>query len=325
MRGTDIQLAAEYLLRGETVAIPTETVYGLAANALDEKAVARVFDVKQRPLRNPLIIHVADVDQITRYTSGLLPAAQKLLSHFAPGPLTLLLPRNSSIPDIVTAGSPLVAVRIPAHPMTLQLLRLTDLPLAAPSANPFGYISPTTAEHVEKMLGQKIPYVLDGGPCDAGIESTIIGFPDGVPTIYREGAIPKDKIEKIIGPVAAFAGKKIHAPGMSAVHYSPNTPLILCDDLEQVVRDHNNFRIGVITHGNYAASVTADNQWILCKDNEWETAAHNLYAALHEMDERNYELIIAKTFPETGLGSALNDRLRRAAMKGVGNGNHATN
>lgn len=325
MRGTDIQLAAEYLLLGETVAIPTETVYGLAANALDETAVARVFDVKQRPLHNPLIIHVADADQITRYTTGLLPAAQKLLSHFAPGPLTLLLPRNSSIPDIVTAGSPLVAVRIPDHPVTLELLRLTDLPLAAPSANPFGYISPTTAGHVEKMLGEKIPYVLDGGPCDAGIESTIIGFPDGVPTIYREGAIPKDKIEKIIGPVAVFAGKKIHAPGMSAVHYSPNTPLILCDDIEQTIRDHDHFRMGVITHGNYAAGVTADNQWILCKDNDWETAAHNLYAALHEMDERNYELIIAKTFPETGLGSALNDRLRRAAMKGVGNGNQATN
>ncbi|MBE2288545.1 MAG: threonylcarbamoyl-AMP synthase [Chitinophagaceae bacterium] len=325
MKGTDIQLAAEYLLRGETVAIPTETVYGLAANALDEKAVARVFEVKQRPLHNPLIIHVADVEQITRYTNELPPAAQVLLSRFAPGPLTLLLPRNSSIPDIVTAGSPLVAVRIPDHPVTLELLRLTDLPLAAPSANPFGYISPTTAGHVEKMLGEKIPYVLDGGPCDAGIESTIIGFPDSVPTIYREGAIPKDHIEKLIGAVAVFAGKKIHAPGMSAVHYSPKTPLILCDDLEQVVRDHDHFRIGVITYGNYAVGVTADNQWILCKEQDWETAAHNLYAALHEMDERNYELILAKTFPEAGLGSALNDRLRRAAMKGATNDNRTGN
>ncbi len=187
MKGTDIQLAAEYLLRGELVAIPTETVYGLAANALDERAVARVFEVKNRPLHNPLIIHVADVDQINRYTTDVPPAAQKLLSRFAPGPLTLLLPRNSTIPDIVTASSPLVAVRIPAHPMTRELLRRTGIPLAAPSANPFGYISPTTAGHVEKMLRDKIPYILDGGPCEAGIESTIIGFPAGVPTIYREG------------------------------------------------------------------------------------------------------------------------------------------
>lgn len=325
MKGTDIQLAAEHLLRGELVAIPTETVYGLAANALDEEAVARIYEVKQRPRHNPLIIHLADVEQIARYTTELPSIARKLIHHFAPGPLTLLLPRNSSIPDIVTAGSPLVAVRIPAHPMTLELLRQTDIPLAAPSANPFGYISPTTAGHVEKMLGDKISYILDGGPCDAGIESTIIGFPDGVPTIYREGAIPKDHIEGLIGPVAVFEGKKIHAPGMSAVHYSPNTPLMLCEDVDQAIRDHDHFRIGIITYGNYATGVTADNQWILCKDNDWEAAAHNLYAALHEMDERNYELIIAKIFPEAGLGHALNDRLRRAAMKDVRNDSHATN
>jgi L-threonylcarbamoyladenylate synthase len=325
MKGKDIQIAVEHLLRGELVAIPTETVYGLAANALDEKAVVRIYEVKQRPLHNPLIIHVADPEQIARYTTGIPDAALNLLHKFAPGPLTLLLPRNSSIPDIVTAGSPLVAVRIPAHPMTLELLRRTSIPLAAPSANPFGYISPTTAGHVEKMLGDKIPYILDGGPCDAGIESTIIGFPEGVPTIYREGAIPKDQIEELIAPVAVFEGKKIHAPGMSAVHYSPNTPLILCDDVEQAIRYHDHFKIGVITYGSYATGVTANNQWILCKDNNWEAAAHNLYAALHEMDERNYELMIAKTFPENGLGSALNDRLRRAAMKGISNDRQTSN
>lgn len=325
MKGKDIQVAAAHLLRGELVAIPTETVYGLAANALDEHAVARIYQVKSRPRHNPLIIHVADVGQIVRYTTGIPDAAGKLLHKFAPGPLTLLLPRNASIPDIVTAGSPLVAVRIPAHPMTLELLRLTGIPLAAPSANPFGYISPTTAGHVEKMLGDKIPYILDGGPCDAGIESTIIGFPDGIPTIYREGAIPKDDIEELIGRVAVFEGKKIHAPGMSAVHYSPNTPLMLCEDVDLAIRDHDHFKIGVITYGNYATGVTADNQWILCKDNDWEAAAHNLYAALHEMDERNYDLIVAKILPEAGLGHALNDRLQRAAMKGVSNGNSTAN
>ena len=315
MKGTDIQIAVELLLRGEVVAIPTETVYGLAANALNEQAVARVFEIKNRPLHNPLIVHLANVEQVKNYTTEVPPIAVLLLRKFSPGPLTLLLPRNSLIPDIVTAGSSLVAVRIPDHTMTLELLQRTGIPLAAPSANPFGYISPTKAEHVEKMLSGKIPYILDGGTCDAGIESTIIGFPENVPTIYREGAISRNRIEEFIGQVAVFEGKKIHAPGMSLVHYSPNTPLLLCSDLEQAIADHDHFNVGVITHGGYTTGLNVDDQWLLCQGEDIEMAAHNLYAALHDMDERGYDLIIARSFPETGLGNALNDRLSRAAMK----------
>ncbi|MES2733756.1 MAG: L-threonylcarbamoyladenylate synthase, partial [Bacteroidota bacterium] len=183
--GTNISHAIDLLQQGEVVAIPTETVYGLAGNALNTKAVARIFSVKNRPTFDPLIIHTNSLEKVLQFVDEMPAQAKTLAQACWPGPLTLLLPRKDSIPDLVTSGLDTVAVRIPNHSLTLSLLEALEFPLAAPSANPFGYISPTTAEHVYNQLGKKIPYILDGGPCLVGIESTIVGFEDGEPTIYR--------------------------------------------------------------------------------------------------------------------------------------------
>ena len=315
MIGKDVRLAAQLLKEGKLVAIPTETVYGLAANALSESAVRKIYEAKGRPSFNPLIIHLADISQLSEYAREIPQSAYELLNRFSPGPLTLILPKKEVVPDIVTAGLDSVAVRIPAHPVLRELLKICGLPLAAPSANPSGYISPTSAQHVEKMLGGKVDYILDGGTCSAGLESTIVGFPNGVPAIYREGIISRTEIEKIIGPVELNVSGKIHAPGMLSSHYSPNTPLILTDNVPGEIEKNKNKKIGLITYGSLLVGLPENQQILLCDDNEFELAARNLYAAMHEMDERGYDLIIARRFPYSGIGVAINDRLERAAVK----------
>lgn len=311
--GKDLNKAAGLLSSGNLVAIPTETVYGLAANALDEHAVRHIFEVKKRPPSNPLIVHIADAKQIGEYASAIPPAAFLLLEKFAPGPLTLVLPRKAIIPDIVTAGRPTVAIRIPAHPMTLELLRVVGIPLAAPSANPSGYISPTRPEHVARGLAGKVGYILDGGECTTGIESTIVGFEGGVPVIYRQGFITAEDIRSVVGKVKEYSGTAVHAPGMLASHYSPHTPLVLTDDIEFEVVKNRSRRIGVINFDRYCRMIPMNQQLILGSDGDLHSAARNLYAAMHEMDEKGYDLIIASKFPPIGIGPALNDRLERAA------------
>lgn len=315
MIGTDIQYAKELLVKGEVVAIPTETVYGLAANAFNEEAVRKIFLIKKRPLHNPLIVHVRNVNQLRLIVENIPGKAEVLLNKFTPGPLTILLPKKDSIPDIVTAGLPDVAIRIPHHPLTLQLLSEIDFPLAAPSANPFGYISPTTAQHVESMLSEKIPYVLDGGPCAAGIESTIVGFKNDKAIIYRQGIITKEEIEEVIGSIEINEQKKIVASGMMDSHYAPHTPLVLTDDINTVIKKLINNKVGLITYNEYSDLLPKDQQIILHTSNDLALAAHNLYASLHEMDSRKYEYIIVKKLPEKGIGIAINDRLSRAAQK----------
>ena len=187
MIGTALSTAIELLRRDEVVAIPTETVYGLAGNALYPKAIASIFEIKNRPRFDPLIVHASSVERLSQYANAFPEAARRLADQFMPGPLTLLLDKAAIIPDLVTAGSPRVALRVPNHPLTLSLLQQLDFPLAAPSANPFGYISPTTAQHVADQLGSQIPYILDGGPCQVGVESTIVGFEDGQAVVYRKG------------------------------------------------------------------------------------------------------------------------------------------
>ncbi len=313
--GQDVAYAARLLQKGHVVAIPTETVYGLAANALDADAVRKIFEVKNRPAHNPLIVHVASIEQAAKLVTHIPDNALKLMQRFCPGPLTVLLPKQDDVPAAVTAGLPNVAIRIPNHPLTLELIQQSGMPLAAPSANPFGYISPTKASHVHSMLKGRVKYILDGDDCVHGIESTIIGFPFGIPTMYRAGAIPVEAIEEVIGEVAIHYGHKALAPGMLPKHYSPHTKLVVVDDVMETIREHRFMRYGVITHNAYIPEIPANRQILLCRDNDFAEAAHNLYAAMHDMDARGYDLIIVKKLPDTGLAAAINDRLYRAAKK----------
>ncbi|MBX2906062.1 MAG: threonylcarbamoyl-AMP synthase [Taibaiella sp.] len=311
--GADVSIAARLLQEGKLVAMPTETVYGLAANALDAGAVRRIYEVKGRPSNNPLIVHVADTEQIGRYVAEMPLTAERLIAAFCPGPLTVVLPRAVGVPDVVTAGRDTVAIRVPAHSMARQLLQEAGLPLAAPSANPSGYISPTTAAHVWETLGNKVSYILDGGPCSAGIESTIVGFDGEVPVILRHGVVTREQILQVAGNVRIHSGTKILAPGMALSHYSPRTPLKLVDDPDQEMAALLPVRVGIITFDGYCGTLPREQQIVLSATGDDETAAKHLYAAMHDMDVRGYELIIVKLFPDKGVGVALNDRLERAA------------
>lgn len=313
--GTDIATAKLLLESGQVVAIPTETVYGLAANAFDSDAVYKIFQAKSRPASNPLIVHVGSVDQLQGIVSHVPDAAIRLFGFFAPGPLTLLLPKKDRVPDIVTAGLPRVAVRIPAHPLTLSLLQSLDFPLAAPSANPSGYISPTSAQHVMQMLGGKIPYILDGGECKTGIESTIVGFENEQPVIYRQGTITKDDIEKCLGSTSLYHGVTPVAPGSHTSHYSPHTPLYLTHDIEAVLNHNGDKNVGLLTYNEYSDLLPESQQIVLYTSDNLTQGAANLYAALHDMDSRQYAYIIAKKLPDHGIGAAINDRLWRASIK----------
>lgn len=313
--GNDIDHAAHLIVEGELVAIPTETVYGLAANALNPKAVEKIFIAKNRPPSNPLILHVAHVDQIYQLVKDIPAPALQLLQAFAPGPLTLLLPKKENIPGIVNNNLPDIAIRIPSHPVTLDLLQKVAVPLAAPSANPFGYISPTTPLHVKTMLEGKIGYVLDGGSCVGGLESTIIGFPKGVPTIFRVGMIVKDEIEKWIGPVAMNKGMKTVAPGMLKSHYAPRTPLFLSENIGDDLNQFKGKKVGVITYNSLIEGIPTSQQVLICEGNDFSTAAKKLYAALHQMDKEGYDVIVVRKFPAKGIGETINDRLLRASVK----------
>lgn len=311
--GTDIERAAASLRAGQLVAIPTETVYGLAANALDPDAVLGIFKAKGRPTFNPLIIHVASLEQVARYVADFPPLARALADACWPGPLTLLLPKKAVIPDLVTAGSPRVAVRIPDHPLTRALLAQLDFPLAAPSANRFGYISPTDAQHVQGQLGEKIAYLLDGGPAKIGIESTIVGFDEtGEAVLHRQGGISQETIEAITGPLQLLtAAERPQSPGMLKSHYAPRTPL-LTGDIDTLIRQHAGKRIGILAFQTLYDGVAPDNQVCLSPTGNLDEAAKNLFAALHHLDALGMDLILAAQVPETGLGRAINDRIERA-------------
>src|SRR5262249_19767115 len=234
-----IERAAELLRRGEVVAFPTETVYGLGANALDEAAVRRVFEAKGRPANNPLIVHVTHAEQAVGLTGDWPEAAAKLAARFWPGPLTLVLPRSPRVPDVVTAGGPTVAVRMPAHPVAFGLIRAAGVPLAAPSANRSGELSPTRAEHVLVSLGGRIPLILDGGPTTGGIESTVVDVTGTPVRLLRPGLVSVADLERIVGPLAVpspldTSETALPSPGMLSRHYAPRTPVTLVDEGEPV-------------------------------------------------------------------------------------------
>ncbi|NCT09804.1 MAG: threonylcarbamoyl-AMP synthase [Flavobacteriia bacterium] len=314
---TDIQKAISLLENEKLVAIPTETVYGLAGNIFSEKAIKKIFSTKKRPFFNPLIVHIPSIDALENVVSYVPEKAKILASAFWPGSLTLVLKKKSSIPDLITAGKDTVAVRIPNHPLTLELLRRLPFPLAAPSANPFNNISPTKAFHVEQYFKNDIQLILDGGTCKNGIESTIIGFENEEPVVYRLGALSIENIEKVIGKVTIKNHKLQNpdAPGMLQKHYSPKTLLILTSDIKKEIKKFQGKKIGILSFTNSYKNDRIFHEIILSKYANLNEAATNLYTSLHELDTFQLDVIIAEKLPEMGLGISVNDRLQRATFQ----------
>jgi len=309
--GKDVMKAKDLLENGGLVAIPTETVYGLAGNALNIDAVTQIFRVKNRPQFDPLIVHVPDRIRAEQYVEYIPDKAKALADHFWPGPLTLLLKRKPIIPDLVTSGLDTVGIRCPDHALTRQLLHELSFPLAAPSANPFGYVSPTQPEHVDEQLGGHIPYILDGGICPVGIESTIVGFEHDMPVIYRLGGLSVEKIEQVAGParVQTHSTSNPKAPGQLKSHYAPSKPLIL-GKAEELLQQYPAHTSGLLT---FQSDFNSPYQIILSPNGSLEEAAQNLFSALRGFDKMPIDYILAEPVPDTGLGRAINDRLRRAA------------
>lgn len=308
--GTDIEQAAALLRSCEIVAIPTETVYGLAANAFDPEAVLKIFQAKQRPAFDPLIVHIGERAAIDRIVGDRPPGAEALMDAFWPGPLTLVLPKQPVVPDIVTSGLDTVGVRMPAHPLTRELLEQLDFPLAAPSANPFGYVSPTTAQHVADQLGERIPYILDGGPSSVGVESTIVGWEQDRWVLYRAGGVPVEAIEQVVGRVAPGSKPVLPvAPGMLESHYAPRKPVHV-GNVDALLPEHADRRVAVIS---LSTSYAAYRNEVLSPQGDLAEAARHLFAVLRDLDASDADVILAEVFPDVGLGRAINDRLRRAA------------
>lgn len=309
-----IELGARVIRAGSLVAFPTETVYGLGADVFNEKAVTRIFAVKNRPRFDPLIVHIGSMDQLHLVTESLPGMAQQLIDAFWPGPLTVIVKKHPRIPDLVTAGLPGVGVRMPSGQIARDLIAAANTPIAAPSANSFGSISPTRAEHVHMDLGDLVDLVIDGGPCVVGIESTIISCMDDVPVLLRPGGVPLEDVERVVGEVIV-PGKDdcAHAsPGRFQKHYAPTTPVVL-DDPEKYVLSGK--RLGVLAFQSTESDIPFHRVEILSPSGDLSEAAGNLFAALKRLDSSGVDVIIARTFPEEGLGRAINDRLMRAAQK----------
>lgn len=310
---TDIAYCQELLRNNALVAIPTETVYGLAANIYNDDAVRKIFEMKGRPLFNPLIVHIHHLDQLPSLAKSIPNAATKLAARFWPGPLTLILEKHAEVSDLVTAGKSTVAIRMPNHPLTLKLLQGLDFPVAAPSANPFTRVSSTSAQHVSDYFGDRIPAILDGGPCKVGLESTIVGFDGETAVVYRKGGISIEAIEACVGKVRLLTQNENtpQAPGMLAKHYSPRTKLILGDNILKAMEDFIDQKIGVLAfhEANFANATMVET---LSEKRDLDEAAKNLFAALHRLDQENLDIIIAQRFPNEGLGISINDRLERA-------------
>ena len=309
-----IQQAAEIIKRGGIVAFPTETVYGLGADAFNPLAVARIFEAKRRPYFDPLIVHVASHGDPAKLVIDIPSDAKKLMERFWPGPLTVVLLKREEVPDIVTAGLPSVAIRMPKHEMALSLIEQADCPIAAPSANPFGYLSPTTAEHVRDQLGDQIDFILNGGTCEVGVESTIISFSKGKPRLLRPGGVELEEIESIIGKVEVIPIEegRPSAPGMLPRHYAPRTPIILNWN-DKNLDIYKNKKIGLLAFREPRNNLKFSKVEVLSKKGDIREAAANLFAAIRRLDALNLDLIVAESIPEIGLGRAIMDRLRRAS------------
>jgi L-threonylcarbamoyladenylate synthase len=317
MISKDVKLAATFLKNDGVVGIPTETVYGLAGNAYSDVAINKIFEVKKRPNSNPLILHVKNSNELDKIGTQIPELAYKLAETFWPGPLTLIVKKQPHISNLITASQDTVAVRVPNHTLTLELLNSIDFPLVAPSANPFTRISPIEAPHVEAYFKDQINMVLDGGRCSEGIESTIVGFENNRAVIYRLGAISIEEIEKITNNVSVYKpfDKKIITPGMLKKHYSPNTDIILTRNVSQEIEWFSDKKIGLLLFNAPQPNFNLAYQKILSPESNLKIATSNLYRALHELDAMNLDLIIAEKFPDYGLGLTINDRLNRATKK----------
>ncbi|MCP9757043.1 threonylcarbamoyl-AMP synthase [Lacihabitans sp. CCS-44] len=313
--GIDLIKAKNILENGDLVAIPTETVYGLAANALDPLAVSKIYAAKNRPSFDPLIIHVGNIEDFQKYTVDFPAQLLELAHKFCPGPITFLVKKSEIIPEITTSGLEKVAIRIPKHPLTLELLNKLDFPLAAPSANPFGYVSPTTASHVYEQLGERIPYILDGGPCNVGLESTIVGCENENLIIYRKGGLDLDEIRKVfLGEILIkdHSSSNPQAPGMLSKHYSPKKRIEILESTTKIDL------IEIKSTGFLRFNSRIDgfgNQIILSEKSDLNEAAFRLFDALRQFDKMDIQKVFIELVPEKGLGIAINDRLRRAAAK----------
>lgn len=308
----NIVKGAEIIRRGGLVAFPTETVYGLGADALNPAAVAGIFEAKQRPFFDPLIVHIADCSDINKITTGMDKKTYRLVERFWPGPLTVILPKNSSVPDIVTSGLDSVAVRMPRHDTALNLIKEAGTPIAAPSANRFSCLSPTTSRHVMEQLGNTVDMILDGGPCSVGIESTIIKItPSGI-HLLRPGGIATEGIEDCIGEKIIIESPcvKPEAPGQLDYHYSPAKPVVITDRLPL-----DDKKGGFLFFKKPDADYPAERSFILSDSGDLREAAANLFSYLHALDSLEISRIYAQPVPETGLGLGIMDRLKKASMK----------
>ncbi len=322
MKENEVHQAAEMIKRGGIVAFPTETVYGLGADAFNPLAVARIFEVKKRPYFDPLIVHVANYNDLDKLTKEIPSKAKRLIERFWPGPLTAVLLKKEDVPDIVTAGLPTVAIRMPKHSMTLNLIELAGSPIVGPSANPFGYLSPTTAEHVRDQLGDQIDFILDGGSCEVGVESTIVSFFEKGPVLLRPGGIPLEEIESIIGRVetSSVDKEKPSAPGMLPRHYAPRTPIVL-NWSKKNLDSYSDKKIGLLLFQEPKNFLKFHQIEVLSKKGDLREAAANLFSAIRRLDALSLDLILAEAVPEVGLGRAIMDRLRRASGVIKPNGN----
>ena len=331
-----LRRAGKALAEGKLVVIPTETVYGLGADAFNPEAVARVFEAKARPAFDPLIVHIASLADIARVAAGFPPKAKLLAEALWPGPLTLILPKRGEVPDIVTSGLPSVAVRFPVHPVARRIIEYSGTVIAAPSANPFGYISPTTARHVAETLGDRVDFIVDGGSCAVGVESTVLDMTGRTPSLLRPGGMPLERIREIVGEVAlprahgaagAADGEAIASPGQLKSHYAPRARLHLCD-YRALPGVMSGVRPEAKGEGPTAALVLDDARaeallatglfdavFALSPSGDMRQAASRLFAVMHELDARGFASIYAERVPEEGLGRAVNDRLFRASFK----------
>lgn len=309
---SSIQRAARLLQEGDVVAFPTETVYGLGADGTNPMAVARVFELKKRPHFDPLILHIAHREWVNRFARTVPEEAVTLMDRFWPGPLTLILEKTDAVPDIVTAGLPTVAIRMPQHDVALRLIEAVGRPVAAPSANPFGYISPTSAEHVADMLGDQVTVILDGGRCTYGLESTIISFSRNGLQVHRYGAIG---IEELAGVVPRLLKKQEGplplAPGELPYHYAPHTPVRIVESSRDVMQEDSAF----LAFMKPSRTIPARHVRVLSPAGNMREAAANFFSSLIELDKEGVRVIYAERVPEHGLGRAIMERLAKAERK----------